>query len=750
MTDPRYNFLANVRLKDIIGKGLINNSNIAIIELIKNAKDAGSDNVRLLFSNADKGGSDSTIVVSDEGSGMSLDDIRLKWLNIAYSEKRIEKKEGRGYYAGEKGIGRFSCDRLGKSLDLYTRKDGQAWAHLRVDWEMFEIDDQEKQISDISLHPRYLAPNEVEEVEVIGDANATGTILVISDLREAWKEPELKKLQKELERFIVDPHGEFAVHLKSLDIVDSGGELVFNKPVSNGLLAQIDDKTIFVSSSISQDGKSISNSIYHLGVEILSYEMDNPYRSLKDITAKIYYLSQGAKVSFKVLTGYTSTDYGSIMLFLNGFRVMPYGEPKDDWLQLNERKAQGNSRYLGTRELFGMVEASDNERAFVPVSSREGLAHNMAFGELTDDQSMEGRANHAYLTMLVRTLEKYVVDGMDWDRIAPENQDFSYEDILAAVNSIVRTSSKNSSYRNIKINEAALHEIARQKVAEVRGFVEELLEKVADKTVYELTKSEQRDLKRYVQRHEVALAAKSEVVEVYREKAAVESKRRLFAESHLGSDSRRIAEIQHLIGLWGSRIEDDIRDSMQQIAEGNVDEATKLLEGSYLLVKKINKLSAIITKANFNLMTDSINLDVFQYVRDYVDEIRDLNSDIRSNLKISFSNSDDTTLKLNFSPLEVSMLLDNAISNSTKTDSTTVEVNVHSDKSHHYLDIVDNGRPLDTRFQPDQLFHAGVTTTIGSGIGLSHVKEIAARLDATPSIFSNGHGGSTLRIRWEI
>ena len=34
------------------------------------------------------------------------------------------------------------------------------------------------------------------------------------------------------------------------------------------------------------------------------------------------------------------------MLFLNGFRVMPYGEPKDDWLQLNQRKTQGVRRFL--------------------------------------------------------------------------------------------------------------------------------------------------------------------------------------------------------------------------------------------------------------------------------------------------------------------------------------------------------------------------------------------------------------------
>jgi len=47
MAKTMHSFKANVRLKDIIGQGLINNSNIAIIELIKNARDANSKSVNI-------------------------------------------------------------------------------------------------------------------------------------------------------------------------------------------------------------------------------------------------------------------------------------------------------------------------------------------------------------------------------------------------------------------------------------------------------------------------------------------------------------------------------------------------------------------------------------------------------------------------------------------------------------------------------------------------------------------------------
>lgn len=45
---------------------------------------------------------------------MTLNDLKNKWLNVAYSEKKenILNK----LYAGNKGVGRFSCDRLGKIL----------------------------------------------------------------------------------------------------------------------------------------------------------------------------------------------------------------------------------------------------------------------------------------------------------------------------------------------------------------------------------------------------------------------------------------------------------------------------------------------------------------------------------------------------------------------------------------------------------------------------------------------------------
>ena len=204
MADHLHSFRANIRLKDIIGQGLITNSNIAIIELIKNAKDADSKSVLLQFQAANTISSVSRIVIQDDGTGMSLDDLVSKWLTIAFSGKRNSRKKGEGNYAGDKGIGRFSCDRLGKKLSLYTRTSEGKLVYLLINWEEFEIDDPEKDISFVKFAPTHVSDDHFTQKTSLPRFDH-GTCLVIEDLRQAWGKSEIEKLRQELERFIIDP-----------------------------------------------------------------------------------------------------------------------------------------------------------------------------------------------------------------------------------------------------------------------------------------------------------------------------------------------------------------------------------------------------------------------------------------------------------------------------------------------------------------------------------------------------------------
>ena len=73
-------FKVSAELKNILGRDLITSPNIAVLELVKNSYDAHATKVEITF------GEDS-LVIADNGKGMSLDDLKNKWLFVAYSAK---------------------------------------------------------------------------------------------------------------------------------------------------------------------------------------------------------------------------------------------------------------------------------------------------------------------------------------------------------------------------------------------------------------------------------------------------------------------------------------------------------------------------------------------------------------------------------------------------------------------------------------------------------------------------------------
>ncbi len=68
LAKPDLHFDVSVGLKRVLGRELITDDEVAIFEMVKNSFDAGAANVHLYF-DANK------IIVADDGSGMSYDDL---------------------------------------------------------------------------------------------------------------------------------------------------------------------------------------------------------------------------------------------------------------------------------------------------------------------------------------------------------------------------------------------------------------------------------------------------------------------------------------------------------------------------------------------------------------------------------------------------------------------------------------------------------------------------------------------------
>jgi len=605
------------------------------------------------------------------------------------------------------------------------------------------------EISSIELTPKVISDADFVKNTKL-ESFSSGTCLVISDLREVWGANELPRLKKELERFIIDPHKTFNVHLRSNDVKDKKGKLIYNGVIENKLATKIDDKSISVRASISKDGKTITTELRHYGTVILSYEEDNPYSELNNIKAHIHYLNSASKVSFHSITGYKSFDYGSAMLFFNGFRVMPYGDPKDDWLRLNQRKAQGTMRYLGTRELFGIIEINDSTRKFSPVSSREGMENNLAFKQLSDLSENEApKETLAFLPVLIRVLEKFVIDGLDWDRLSPKSGEYSRDEMMGSLNAFLSSQQRKTSLKNIYVNESEISNIASQKIGEYDEFVNDLTERVKDKSVYDLTPAEKRDVKKYIVRQDAIITQKEKTNKDYKQQIVVETKKRMYAESNPKTDSIRYREITHHIENETTEIHKELRKTLKlgrNRSEKNFERVLEMIEASLFRVNKIQKLSKIITKSSFDLMSDLHREDYFTGIEEYINEITNIGA--TWGIDLSFENLDNLRLVLNFSPLEQAMLVDNAIDNAMTASAKNIKVRVSQDKEYYILEFIDDGDGLSEKYNNIDLFNAGISTTSGTGIGLNQIKKVTENLGGEVSILNNRSAGITLCLRW--
>ena len=566
---PTLTFSAHARLKDIVGRGLIISDNIAIIELIKNSKDAGASGVRIDFRQA--GNSEATeLVISDDGHGMTMEDIEHKWLNIAYSEKKTTAPKS-GAYAGSKGIGRFSCDRLGIELDIYTRRKRNNPIKLSIDWTKFEVDERNRKIGSVKLQPVELSVDEFHAA-VDYKRDPYGTTLIIRGLRNEWDTERLSSLRKELERFIIDPNDEFSVDFHHWKYKENHS---VNGPIENKVFEELDFRASSIRAEIDTSGELITFELRHDGDYLFKSTERNPYSELKDIKLTLFYLNQPAKAYFKKRTGYRSFNYGSVFLFLNSFRVFPYGADGDDWLGVDKRKGQGQRRFFGLRELVGHIQIVDTDDRFEPVSSREGLKRNNAFVQLAADSqtvrsSFDDEFVFGFFHKAMRKLEKFVVDGLDWDRIdrtiGDGNEDellagnFHYlkgeKPVLETIDSVVTIRSPQAHILDIDINLAYLSALAEQESQDYQDLVESLEEKFDGTPIESLKPADKRNLSRFISRQAKELKEKNRTnvrleKSVRRATAALKSeqKRRIFAEFESTADQTRIIQLHHQVGL---------------------------------------------------------------------------------------------------------------------------------------------------------------------------------------------------------
>jgi len=399
-------------MKNIIGRDLITDDFIAIFELVKNSYDAHAKKVIINFD-------DDKIIISDNGKGMSEWDLRNKWFAVAYSAKKdgsedddirksshLNKLKSKRFYAGAKGVGRFSCDRLGNNLVLTTSKiEENSLNQINVPWKEFEKNSKEN-FQDVKIS--YSILNSYKEE--FPDNSPNGTILEITDLNSSWDETRIRRLKHSLEKLInpFSSDDEFEIDIRSDKFKKSdegkSQRQKINGLVKNSILDVLNLKTTQIELEINPG--NIVTKLLDRGTLIYHIEETNTFApTITESKINLYFLNRSAKVQFGKIMDIEPVNYGNVFLFKNGFRVQPYGNPDDDSWGLDKRKQQGYNRFLGTRELFGRVDITTEDfDEFKEVSSRDGgLVKSLGTHYLKE----------IFIEKSLKRLERYVV-GVLW------------------------------------------------------------------------------------------------------------------------------------------------------------------------------------------------------------------------------------------------------------------------------------------------------------------------------------------------
>lgn len=789
-------FKVNVQVKSVVGKDLINDDNIAITELVKNSYDAGSPKVIVSFNDIANEHTpvDGSIVIQDFGSGMCRDDIENKWLNIAYSAKKKSRQFENRTVAGNKGIGRFSCDRLGEKLYLYTKvKNERDYTCLEIDWTDFELDDQDTQIIEIPVNCKKITPDQFKS-ESGFDLFDKGTILKITRLRDAWPKIKLISLRRALERF-ANPNQAFdknafkiflecpeyiGIDSMSLDMAQR-----INGEVQNLIFNKLDFKATSIESSIDAKGEILETKLFHRGDCLFTLVERNKFTALKEMKIVIYYLSQYHKAYFKRQTGFRNVDYGSIFLFMNGFRVPPYGERQNDWLRLDNRKLQGTGRNLGCREVLGRIEIDDPLGEWKIVSSREGMVHNEAFLQLIT-------LNSGYFYTLLRKLEKYVVEGLSWDSTIEQRIDEEklhspswttdkeeYKEtegnkekkVLSLLQGIVLTGTDPDDIISLEFDPQLIEMLKQQNENEIeaffqgfedlnikapresltksinslrRGLAEVQAQRAKEKIVLENTIEHAIKLKNKVE-HEIKEKEKFE------KEAKKKEEENLFLKATTSIDLSDVIDLHHQIIISSSIIEKDTEYLLGWIEKqdkfSNFDKIKSTIDRINFQNKKVLQVSKFATKANFKVGIQGKTIDIVSFIKTYLDEI--ITYKYFKKIHVNYKLSTAKPFIINFKPIEITILVDNLITNSIKANSQNFEVEVMNNNDNS-IDILfkDDGDGLSPSISDhNAIFDRGFTTTTGSGIGLAHVTKIVKTLKGDMEVVKSDIGGFALRVR---
>ena len=403
------------RLLTMLGEQLLKNDRVALVELIKNSYDADASRVDVKFEGFNKNMTktpNSRIVVQDDGLGMTPETVQTAWMNPATPTKLLAKRRGRRRTSrkkrvvqGEKGIGRFAVLKLARKIFVITRAPGAeletvvSYDFTRFDDDFVEENGEQKEIFldevKIDWHER------VPET-LLGETH--GTVLEMEALKSDWNERLIELLCKDVAN-LTDPVSRLTrkgtADSFEIAVVCNGVPRVVSRDEEETLKALIEGKSVFkIKGQFASEG-----CVYRFdrgaGEEEVSL-YDEPVKGLwiwrqryadekakklaarnqtyvcGDFTFRFYIFDFARGIDGRYLL--TQSDKNRlknhrIYLYRDGVRVYPYGDPEDDWLNIDVSRGTGRAgHFFSNDQIIGWVDITqEGNPGLRDKTNREGL-----------------------------------------------------------------------------------------------------------------------------------------------------------------------------------------------------------------------------------------------------------------------------------------------------------------------------------------------------------------------------------------
>lgn len=416
ITREQARFSSDSQLLSELGERLIASTKVALTELIKNAYDADATKCNIWLEDDNE-----TLIVQDDGHGMTEQEFRENWMTIATSN-RSRNPRSRRYnreVTGSKGVGRFAVRNLGLELELESiAKDPTENEYRRLvadfDWREFESGSG---LQEMEIEYR-LYEDAKEEDE--------GTTLRITDLQDEWSQEKLEEASGEVLDIVSAPYEPEPSEVVSADSEDDPGFSVYFAPPGEGTVAESPAKEIYNRWTslveIELDEDTVIYRFKHQNRDdeyrVFTYTLDEAL--LSELNGEIRHFNQkkGQFRGMETLDGRSVPSWlrenGGVRVIDKGFRMPPYGDRENDWLNLSESQARRERQWRSpiTEQLFpeneldisvhraqlglprknsllGSVRVSsyrggDQEQPnrLVPAMDRQGFIENEAFYQL--------------------------------------------------------------------------------------------------------------------------------------------------------------------------------------------------------------------------------------------------------------------------------------------------------------------------------------------------------------------------------